>query len=207
MKQILVLIVFCLGFNLSSTEAQVVKDPLLDYYQRISNTGFYPQNSDPNFHYSPQTRVTCFEANFTGSERKSVFITDAGEYLGAHAKYAWSIYCPVKSGGYHLVTNDNGDFIPAGPDGPAYVGYIDQLKCYGLIIGEKYEVDAYYLDSGGALQSTTIDGAREHANAEHYPKYFSDTLVYRPITTYTFAQLAQKYAKPDPNNVITPAGK
>ena len=199
------LIGLCLGLSLSLAEAQVVKDPLLDYYLRISKPGFYPACGDPNFHYSSQTQVYFLEADFTDSKRKSVFITDEGEYLGAHGNFGWSIYCPVESGGYHLVT-DESTLIAAGPDGPEYIGYIDQIKSYGVIIGEKHSVTAYYLENG-VIQSEDIDQQRGHANAEHYPKYFHDKPVSYHKTTYTLAQLAQKYPNPDANNVVTPAAK
>ena len=191
MKTILLLAGLWLGLSLCAANAQVVKDPLLDYYQRITKPGFYHENDASDFAYSPQTRVVCFEADFTGSGRKSFFITDQGQYLNAHGKYAWTIYVPVESGGYSMAT-DESTLIEVGPNGPAYIGYIDQIKRYGLIIGGKYDVNAYYLDSG-TIQSKPIDQEREHANAEHYPKYFSAHAP-RSVTTYTLAQLAQKYA-------------
>ena len=205
MKIMLLLAGVWLGLTLCTVDAQVVKDPLLDYYQRIGKSDFYRENDDSNFSYSPQTQVYCFEANFTGPGRKSVFITDEGQYLNAHGNYGWAIYSPVESGGYRMVT-DESTLIAAGPDGPAYVGYIDQIKRYGVIIGEKYSIDAYYLDNG-VIKSQAIDQERGHANAEHYPKYFKAKPIDRHVTTYTLSQLAQKYASPDPANVITPAAQ
>jgi hypothetical protein len=203
MKIALILGTVYMGLSLWKTEAQVVRDPLLDYYQQIGKPSFYRENDDSNFRYSPQTHIFCFEADFTRGGRRSFFITDSGQNLNAHGKYGWAIYAPVEAGGYQMVT-DESTLIDAGLNGPVYVGYIDQIKGYGLIIGEKYSVTAYYL-SDGTIQSKEIDQEREHANPEHYPKYFKDTPVDHHVTTYTLAQLAQKYANPNPKNVITPA--
>ena len=205
MKTVSIFTSILLGFGVCMANAQVLKDPLLHYYQRITNVDFVPENDDPNFHYSPQTQVYYFEANFTGPKRKTIFITDEGEYLGAHGKYAWSVYCPGATRGYRLVTVD-GNFIAAGLSGPTYVGYIEQVKRYGVVIGTKDSLAAYYLDNG-TIQSKAIELKRERANSMHYPKYFTEKPVSHHVITYTLAQLAQKYAKPDPNNILTSDSK
>jgi len=188
--------------------AQVVKDPLLDYYNRNFSKADLAAARDPESPsppITPQTKIYCFEANFTGPGRKSVFITDEGESLGAHGKYAWSIYCPVKSSGYQLVS-DESDFITGGLGGPGYIGYVAQIKRYGIVTGAKDSVSVDYLDNG-TIKSQSIDEKRGHADAEHYPKYFGNGPPNYHVTTYTVAQLAQKYANPDSTNVITPAAQ
>jgi hypothetical protein len=184
MKIMLILGALYLGLSFLKADAQVVKDPLLAYYQS--------SQSDKTDLPSPQLEVYCFEADFTGDGQKSIFITDQGSSLGAHGKYSWSVYCPVASGGYRLVT-DGSHFIAAGLKGPDYVGYIDQIKRYGVITGGKDAVVAQYLDNG-ILQSQAIDQERGHDNADHYPKYFHAHAPDYHITTSTLAQLAQKYA-------------
>jgi hypothetical protein len=203
MRAIILLAFLWLGLNLCPLQAQVVKDPLLDYYQHIGKSSFYQENDASDFHYSPQSHVFCFDADFTGSNRKSVFITDLGQYLNFHDNYGWAIYVPVGSAGYRRVT-DESTLIAAGPNGPPHVGYIDQLKGYGVVTGSKDEVTAYYLDKG-TIQSKVIDQERGHADPRHYPKYFHGKPVDHHITIYTLAQLTQKYANPDSSNVISPA--
>jgi len=96
--------------------------------------------------------------------------------------------------------------IIAGPDGPAYVGFIDQIKHCGVIKGEKDSVDAYYLDNG-TIKSRSIATGRGLVSPTFYPKYFGEKITRRHVDTYTLAQLAKKYAHPDTTNVITPASK
>jgi hypothetical protein len=204
MKTLLLLSLFFCG-SLCLAQAQVVKDPLLDYYQRIGKPGFYRENNAPGFQYSPQTQLFSFEANFTGSKRKSLFITDSGQFLNDHANYDWAIYIPVGLIGYTMVT-DESSLIMAGPEGPAYIGYIDQVKRYGIVDGDEGFVSAYYVENG-VVQSQDLDQKSGHANETYYPKYFGPQSDDRPATTYTLAQLAKKYANPDPNNVVAPAAE
>jgi len=156
MKTLLTLTALWLGLSLWTAQAQVVQDPLLAYYKMITAPSFDRQN-DGDFQYSPQTPVYYFEAELDGSEHKAVFVTDKGNYLGERGQYAWSVYAPVKSGGYHLVT-DSISYITAGRLGPSYIGYIDQLKKYGVIVSGRDAITAYYLQDGVLkTQSTKIE--------------------------------------------------
>ena len=176
-----------------------IKDPLRDYYLRnFSNPdlvrGALGQSPEPTLTW--QTKILLFKAHFTESERKSVFITDQEEYLGAHGKYAWSVYFPVGENGYYLASGNNKipDFVSAGLSGPDYVGYIDEIKGYGVVSGGRWAVEAIHIVEG-FLASTVIDSEAAHNDAEVHPKYFSDQWKNREITTYTLAQLAAKYGK------------
>jgi hypothetical protein len=182
MKIIIVfLIVFFSSFVLRANN-QMVRDPLLHFY------GF-GQNKDGDKFYE-------FSADLTGDGRQSIFITDDQSRLGPHGDYGWAVYVPV---GPNYSVIEGG--ITAKLSGPGYIGYIDQIQRYGIINGGKYSVGASYLENG-SIKSQVIDEEREHANAEHYPKYFSDKASDYHITTYTLDQLRQKYANPDLNNII-----
>ena len=98
------------------------------------------------------------------------------------------------------------DEIQAGVNGPAYIGYIEQLKRNGVVDGDRDSVTAYYLDNG-VIQSQDLDEKRGRANERYHPKYFGPNSEERHLTTYTLVQLAQKYGHPDPTNIITPAPK
>jgi hypothetical protein len=173
--------------------AQVVKDPLLAYYQSFDNPS----------QLSPTTQIYCLIADITGDGRKTILITNDRARLGPHGDYGWSLYKPVKTGGYEVID----DTIDAPITGPDYIGYIDQIKRYGAVTaigGGKYGITVQYLDNG-TIESQSIDEKRGHADAKHYPKYFGDGSPKYHVTTYTLAQLAQKYANPDSSNVIAPA--
>lgn len=209
MKRTLALaIVFVL--SLYSARAQVVSNPLRDYYIRNFSKIDFTTAPDPEGPHpiTPQTLVSYFKADFTGDGRKSVFITCDGDGLGPHGDYAWEVYYPLATGGYRLLT-DPTHFFDFGGKGPDYIGYIDQLKRYGVITapeGGKYGISAQYLENG-SIHRQTIDEERDHADSEHYPKYFPADFPDYGIQTCTVAQLIQKYAKPDPKNVISPAAK
>jgi len=195
MKSIFMFVVFCLVMSLSSAEAQIIKDPLRDYYQRgFSHVDFskgsVPDTEGPSPPVTPQTQIYYFVADFTGDGRNSLFITSEQATLGAHGQYAWSIYCPAASGEYRLVT----DFLASGIRGFDYIGYIDEIKRFGIIIGSKYAVAAYYLDHG-VLKSQAIDRERRHDNADYFPKYFHAHVPDYHITTIALDQLMRKYAK------------
>jgi hypothetical protein len=185
MKITLVVVGLWLGVGLGLLQAQVVKDPLLDYYQSLKSA---ESSGNPGVHFSDQTRVYEFEADLIGDGSKTIFITDDQSKGGPHGDYSWSVYVPLPSGGYRSIP----DGIDAGIKGPEYIGYIDQIKRYGIIKGGKYGISAFYIDNG-AIQSKAIDKERGRANTEHYPKYFSDKPIDRHISAYTLAQLEQKY--------------
>jgi hypothetical protein len=195
MKTALIIAGVWLGLNLSSAEAQIIKDPLRDYYQGgFSQVDFskenIPDEEGPSPPVTPQTQIYYFAADFPGDGRKSLFITSEQATLGAHAQYAWSIYCPVSAGGFRLITNS----LASGLGGFDYIGYIDEIKKFGIITGSKYAVVAYYLDDG-VLKSQAIDRKRGHDSADYYPKYFHAHVPDYHITTITLAELIQKYAK------------
>jgi len=172
--------------------AQVVKDPLLTYYQSFDNPSKIPSN----------TKIYCISTDLTGNGKKAILITNDLARLGPHGDYGWSAYVPVKTGGYSVLD----DTIDAPITGPDYIGYIKEIKRFGMVTGGKDAVVAQYVDNG-SINVQQIDEKRGHADAEHYPKYFGDGVPDYHVTMYTLVQLEQKYATPDPDNVITPASK
>jgi hypothetical protein len=199
MKSILIFVGLWLALTFYGVEAQVVKDTLLDYYQAIKSGDTLGDGAP---HYSPKTRIYVFQADFTGDGKESIFITDDESRQGPHGLYGWFVYYPVSSNSYQRLD----DGISAFRTGPNYIGYVDQIKRYGIIIGGRDGIGVYYLDNG-IIKSQPLDLQRGHADATHYPKYFHAHTPDYPIVTYTLAQLEQKYANPDPTNVITPAAK
>jgi len=197
MKTMFVLTCLWLGLSLSMVEAQVVKDPLLDYYQ---STKAGDSSGDKESHFSPQTPIYYFEANFTGNGRKSFFITDDESREGPHGTYGWSVYYPLASGGYQKLD----DVVSMGKFGPAYVGYVAEIKGPGIVDSGKHVVSVQYL-SDGQLKTTFL-GKNQEAEKENYPKYFGSPPKWQ-IQKTTLAQLARTYANPDPANVITPAAQ
>jgi hypothetical protein len=201
MKIILMLVSFWLSTCIDRVETQVVKDPLLDYYQCIKSGGT-PGDDEP--HYLPQTQIYYFKADFTGDGKKSIFVTDEEARQGPHGLYGWFVYYPLASGGYVRLEADGGIGMYSG--GPDYIGYVDEIKRYGIVLGGKDGVGVYYFDHG-TIQIRPLDLTRGHADAAYYPKYFRDHLPDYHMTTTTLAELAQRYAKLDPTNVIPPAAK
>ena len=186
-----------LGLGFVVAEAQVVKDPLLDYYQSIK-AGDSAGDGEP--HFSPQTQVYYFEANFTAKGRKSLFVTDDESREGPHGTYGWSVYYPLATGGYQKLPNT----VSMGKSGPAYIGYVAEVKEPGIVDSGKHVVSVQYL-SNGQLQTTFL-GKNQEAEKEDYPKYFNSSPKWQ-IQKTTLAELEQKYANPDPTNVITPAAQ
>jgi hypothetical protein len=189
MKKLLSLILLgCGAFQCFGT--QRVKDPLLAYYQDFDR-------SSP---ISPKNQIYSFEADLTGDGHKSYFVTNDLALLGPHGDHAWSFYSQMESGEYQLISSP-ASFIDAGTNGPSYIGYIGEIQRYGAIsMGYKHTVDAQYLE-GGAIKSEVIDATSGSADDPKYHKYFGSTSAIK-ITTYTMDQLKQKYANPDPTNVI-----
>jgi len=70
---------------------------------------------------------------------------------------------------------------------------VDQIKNFGIVIGSRDAVGAYYID-GAKIDSKMIDDERGHADASVYPKYFHDHLPDYHMTTVTLGQLERKYA-------------
>ena len=100
--------------------AQIVKDPLLDYWLPFLNKN----------KVSSEIQIYEFSASFTEGARQFVFITDDLARLGPHGNYAWSVYRPVDSSNYlNIATADS--FIDTGLNGPCYIGYIGEIKGYG----------------------------------------------------------------------------
>lgn len=187
------------------TFSQEVKDPLRDYYLRNCAAITSATNGDPETlsrSLTLQSKIYYFKADFTGNGRQSIFITDDGEYLGAHSKYAWSVYYPSKSGQFRLLTNES-NFIVGGILGPDYIGYVKEAKKFGVFTASKDSVGIYYL-SDGALKSDAVD--TEHGR-DWYPQYFPDEPLNYHITTYSVAELYQKYGSPGPTTSAAPASK
>jgi hypothetical protein len=203
MKSALVLGILCFWLSVRGTEAQVVKDPLRDYYVRNFAATKLPIRPDSETPSGPLTlQVYYFKADFTGNGRKSVFITDDAEYLGAHGKYGWSVYLPTGRGWYRLITNEY-NFIVGGILGPDYIGYVKEAKRYGVLTGARYSVGIEYL-SKGVLKPDALD--KDHGR-DWYPQYFSDDSENYNITTYTLGELSQKYGSPSPATSASPASK
>jgi hypothetical protein len=176
--------------NSQVVSGEIVKDPLLAYLQ----------SNEESAALAPENKVYLFRANFAGDGRKFVFITSESASLGSHGDYGWTVYCPLRAGGYLLLDG----IIFAGISGPEYIGYIDQIKRCGIVVGGKEGVLAQYL-AKGELQSQQIDNGRGHADPEHYPKDFGGGKRDYHISSYTFNQLKRKYRHPDPANVLAPA--
>jgi hypothetical protein len=187
MKSIFALVALCLFLGLSEVGGQVISDPLRDYYQAIKS-GDTAGDAEP--HYSPKTLIYTFQADFTGNGKESIFITDDESRQGPHGLYGWFVYYPESSVGYQKL--DNG--ISAFRGGPNYIGYVDQIKRYGILVGGRDGIGVYYLDNG-IMKSQPLDLKRGHADAAHYPKYFQDHLPDYHIVTYTLEQLSQKYGQ------------
>jgi hypothetical protein len=179
---------FIFGLSVLPASAQIVKDPLLAYYEAF----------DQPLKLPPETQVYSFAANLTSDGRKAIFITNDLARLGPAGQYAWSLYYPLKDGGYK-VASDESHFIVAGLDGPNYIGYIDQIKRYGVVVGFKDGVEAQYVEDG-TIKDKMIAKGSDLANAGNYPKYFSDSPPVYHISTYTLDQLRQKYDNSDTGN-------
>jgi len=185
MKTMLIIIGLWLGLNFFTASAQVVKDPLLDYYQS-AKAGESP--SDDEAHYSPQTPIYYFEADFTGDGRKSFFITDDESREGPHGDYRWSVYYPLASGGYQKLAGG----ISMRKNGPAYIGYVAEIKRYGIVDSGKHVVSVQYLSDGKI--NVTFLGKNQEAEKEDYPQYFASPAKWQVQKT-TLAGLSQKYAQ------------
>lgn len=184
MKTILILAGLWFGLNLGTAAAQVVKDPLLDYYQYVKAGG---GDNDEEPHYTQQTPIYYFEADLTGDGRKSFFITDEESKQGPHGGYQWSVYYPLASGGYQKAAVG----ISMSKYGPAYIGSVSEIQGYGVVDSAKHVVSVQYL-SAGKIKIAFL-GKNQEAEKEDYPQYFSSPVKWQ-IQKTTLAQLAQKYA-------------
>jgi hypothetical protein len=182
MKILISLFLICLGLSLNSIEAQIVKDPLLHFY------GLGESKAEDKFYE--------FSADFTGDGRQSVFITDEQSREGPHGDYAWMVYYPLSSGGYQIIN----DQLTARLSGPDYIGYIDEVKRYGMIIFQKNTVTAQYLDNG-KIKMEFLSNKNSDENEKDFAKYLKIEKKLE-VTTFSLDQLKQKYANPDPNNIV-----
>lgn len=195
MKTILIIVSIYITLNLFTADAQVVKDPLLEYYQVIKSGD---SQGDAVPHYTPRTQIYFFEANFMGVGHKCIFITDGESRQGAHGVYGWSVYCPMASGGYQKLVNG----ISASKHGPTYVGYVAEINGYGIVESGKHVVSVQYASNGKILKMFL--GKNQEAEKEDYPQYFASPTKWQ-IQKCTLGELEQKYVNPDLNNVISPA--
>lgn len=179
MKKILTVILIYSSVIYSEGYAQVVQDPILKYYQSFDNPT----------HISPEDKIYVFETDFTGDGKKSVFITNDLARLGPHGTYGWSVYYPLNSGGYQGVT----DGIISNLNGPNYIGYVAEIKRYGIVEASRNVVSVQYL-SHGKIKMIFLGKDKEFSK-EDYPQYFAKPMNWN-IQTYTLAQLAQKYPAP-----------
>ena len=187
MKELVLLFLIFGIFGAGNIKAEEIKDPLLHYFWQIQS------------YAKPDNKVYSFDADLSGDGNQSVFITDDQGRLGHHGDYGWVVYVPLSSGGYRVI--DSG--IDASLSGPVF-GFIDEDKRYGAItMGYKHTVIGQYLENG-EIKSETIDDKPGSADDPKYNKYFAGTPTNK-ITTYTIAQLKQKYINPDTNNVVQTA--
>ena len=193
-----------LGISFCAVNAQPVKDPLLDYFtQGFSKVDFaVPQTDDgegPFTPITPQTRIYTFEATLEPSKRKFVFITSEVESLGPHGDFAWSVYGPLKAGGYKRLP----DGFVAHLSGPVYIGYVPEVKVYGIVDAGKHVVSVQYWADGKFRR--TFLGKDQEAEVEDFPQYFASPAKWN-IHQYTLAQLRQKYPNVS-NPSATPPSK
>lgn len=183
MKLIKLAIGVCVAFSLSKASGQIVKDPFVDYYQFIKS-GDTLGDDEP--HYSPQTKIYYFKADFTGDNHKSLFISDDESRRGPHGDYGWSVYYPLASGGYKKLLYG----VDASLDGPPYMGYVSEIKKYGIVDFTRHAVSVQFR-SQGEIDRVFL-GKNEEAEKEDYPQYFAapSKLTIKQIT---LAQLQQKF--------------
>jgi hypothetical protein len=150
----------------------------------------------------PDTKIYLFEADFTGNNRKSVFITDDRSCISPSGNYSWTVYYPSGHGQYELVD----DAIVASLSGPGYIGYIREIKRYGVLRGSKNSVIAEYLDHG-AIASENIAQIPGEEDADRFPDYFPAKGWDYKIKTYTLGQLSHKYGALTSSASSTPPPK
>lgn len=187
--------------NLCTADAQIVKDPLLDYYQAI-RSGDIDILGDEEPHYSSRTKIYEFEADFTGHGRKSVFIANDESRQGAHGAYNWTVYYPLKSGAFQRLARG----VSTSIDGPPFIGYVTEINRYGIVDSGRHVVSVQYMSDGEIKITFLGKNKNQEAEKEDYPKYFAVPTKLQ-IIKFTLGQVEKTYTTPDLTNVITPAPK
>jgi hypothetical protein len=198
MKTMLMIAGLWLGLSLCSLEAQVVKDPFFEYYQIMIHSGDTLGDEEP--HYSPQTEIYYFRADFTGDGRKSIFIANDESRQGPHGSYGWEVYYPLVSGGYRKL----GLGLQESLYGPSYIGYVAEIKGYGIVDSGRDVVSVQYLRHGEI--DIKFLGKNEEAEEEDYPKYFGSPAKLN-IKKMTLSQLEEKYGKSNSASIASPGAK
>lgn len=166
-----------LGVGLLSVSAQVVKNPLKDFFK-----------SDP---LSNTDKLTVIKGDLTGDSRYSFLINDGHRDPGMNGGQSWEVYYPASRGRYLKAIGDYLGVVPS------YIGYVDEIKRNGIVQVVTYKrssiVSAQFLD-GGVMNSTILfDGTSDYK--KKFSKYFTGLSKFT-TTTYTFDQLKKQYGSP-----------
>lgn len=170
----------------------LVDDPLRDYVER----GCYLTHPP---HDPKSIKVYVISANFTDDKRESIFITDeSSEYTKDAGRLEWQFYRPSGDNKYSCAADfftgvdqdhDLDVGITAPLTGPAYLGYIDEIKGYGAIFIDKEDnwlVIQYANDE--LIRTNVVSGADKEA----YTKYISSPKTFE-VGVYDLPQLLKKY--------------
>ena len=170
----------------------LAEDPLRDY---ISKDSFiFPHDR------KKPVKVYAITTKFTDDARDCIFITnDSGKYLVDVGALQWQFYRPAEDNKYsrasEFLTNvdeDHGlsDIITAPLNGPAYIGYIDEIKGYGAIYIDKQNnnwLQIQYADDK-LIRCKVVTGA----DRSEYSKYIASPKTFK-IDTYDLSELKQRY--------------
>ncbi len=171
----------------------IVEDPLRDY--ALNPSFIFP-------HDQRQVKVYVIHAKFTDDARESVFITnDSGKYTDEVGASEWQFYRPMDdnkySAAYEFLTNveqdhDLSDSITAPLSGPAYIGYIDQIKGYGAIYIDKQDNNWLQIQYANdkLIRCNIVTGG----DRDQYSGYIASPKTFK-VDIYNLEDLRAKYKK------------
>jgi len=173
----------------------IVDDPLR-HYVLMSGLVLDPHNK-------PTAKVYVLKGKFTNDDRESVFIAnDCWKYKVDADKLSWQFYRPLNRDKYYCASelltdpdqdHDYSDNIQAPIDGPAFIGYIEQIKGNGSISLDKTNNWILVQYASGNLIRVNIISDEEEK--KKYTKYFDLPKAFT-ITSYNLDALRKKYRNP-----------
>ena len=88
--------------------------------------------------------------------------------------------------------------------GPSFIGYVAEIKGYGIVQSGRHVVSVQYLKDGRI--DITFLGKNKEAEEADYPKYFASPTKLQ-IKRMTLDELEKKYGDAGPPGGITPGSK